>query len=115
MTNNDLHYWNTLFNKVKETVVWWDWTVTYTVRISAQSGITCTARIYINWVYSTGIEHLKTGSGFTAYNGNVSISDWDLLQVYIKSSTGSNVNCNLFKITADIAWFPSLWRVVNDS
>lgn len=108
---------STSYTKMKEAVSEWDGTISYEWEFKSNSwSYTAYVQVYINGSPVSWTEHTDSTWSYVSFSWTVDVSDWDLVQVYCKHSTGSfPMSIRNVYLKADVQFFPWLEWDVNDS
>ena len=108
---------STTYVKMKEIEVdlWWTYKITNTLRNFDWVGWTNVySRIYVNWI-AVWTERSTTNTSFQTYEEDITLSDWDLVQLYLKKTAAwDDAVTNLLQVSY---WIKPIlvWATVNDT
>lgn len=110
--NTDIETWPWSYTKIKDIEVSRKWTYSVSFNIRHNNwGALIYWRIYVNWI-AVWIERSTTSTSFILYTEDISINDWDNIQLYIKVWSWVWGHTQLFTIDFLPTRYQVAWNVI---
>lgn len=103
---------STTYVKAKEIQLdrWWIYDIEF--QMNGQWWLLGYARIYVNWI-AVWIERSNLSASYITYNEDITVADWDLVQLYLKADSGGQCRCTAMEVSYKLI-LDSMTYTIND-